>query len=81
MRKYRPRIYYTEADKALMWERWRLVQATPRSSPVEAFGRKKSGPTPHAMSLPLVRLCALKSDSWQRFYAQFRLSVGAECFW
>ena len=23
MRKYRPRIYYTEADKALMWDRWR----------------------------------------------------------
>jgi len=22
MRKYRPRIYYTEADKALMWDRW-----------------------------------------------------------
>ena len=22
MKKYRPRIYYTEADKALMWERW-----------------------------------------------------------
>ena len=21
--KYRRRIYYTEADKALMWERWR----------------------------------------------------------
>jgi hypothetical protein len=21
MRKYRPRIYYTEADKALMWDR------------------------------------------------------------
>ena len=21
--KYRTRIYYTEADKALMWERWR----------------------------------------------------------
>ena len=20
--KYRPRIYYTEADKALMWDRW-----------------------------------------------------------
>ena len=23
MRKYRPRIHYTEADKALMWDRWR----------------------------------------------------------
>ena len=23
MRRYRPRIYYTEADKALMWDRWR----------------------------------------------------------
>jgi len=22
MRKYRPRIYYTETDKALMWDRW-----------------------------------------------------------
>ena len=22
MRKYRPRIYYSEADKALMWDRW-----------------------------------------------------------
>ena len=22
MRKYRPRTYYTEADKALMWDRW-----------------------------------------------------------
>ena len=22
MRKYRPRIYYTETDKALMWNRW-----------------------------------------------------------
>ena len=22
MMKYRPRIYYTNADKALMWERW-----------------------------------------------------------
>jgi IS30 family transposase len=22
MRKYRPRIYYTEADKTLMWDRW-----------------------------------------------------------
>jgi len=22
MKKYRPRIYYTEADKALMWDRW-----------------------------------------------------------
>lgn len=22
MRKYRPRIHYTEADKALMWDRW-----------------------------------------------------------
>jgi len=22
MRKYRPRIYYTDAQKALMWERW-----------------------------------------------------------
>jgi hypothetical protein len=21
--KYRTRIYYTETDKALMWERWR----------------------------------------------------------
>ena len=21
--KYRPRIYYTEGQKALMWERWR----------------------------------------------------------
>ena len=20
--KYRPRIYYTETDKALMWDRW-----------------------------------------------------------
>jgi hypothetical protein len=23
MRKYRPRIHYTETDKALMWDRWR----------------------------------------------------------
>ena len=23
MRKYRPRIHYTEADKNMMWERWR----------------------------------------------------------
>ena len=22
MKKYRQRIYYTEADKALMWDRW-----------------------------------------------------------
>jgi hypothetical protein len=22
MKKYRQRIYYTEADKTLMWERW-----------------------------------------------------------
>ena len=22
MRKYRQRIYYTEADKSLMWDRW-----------------------------------------------------------
>jgi len=22
MKKYRPRIYYTEADKTLMWDRW-----------------------------------------------------------
>ena len=22
MKKYRSRIYYTEADKALMWDRW-----------------------------------------------------------
>jgi hypothetical protein len=22
MKKYRPRIYYTEADKSLMWDRW-----------------------------------------------------------
>ena len=23
MRKYRPRIHYTEADKNMMWDRWR----------------------------------------------------------
>ena len=23
MRKYRQRIHYTEADKDMMWERWR----------------------------------------------------------
>jgi hypothetical protein len=24
MRKYRQRIHYTETDKALMWDRWRI---------------------------------------------------------
>jgi hypothetical protein len=28
MRKYRPRIYYTEADKALMWDRYRVGKQT-----------------------------------------------------
>jgi hypothetical protein len=25
--KYRTRIYYTESDKALMWERWRQAES------------------------------------------------------
>jgi hypothetical protein len=25
MKKYRPRTYYTEADKAMMWDRWAKV--------------------------------------------------------
>ena len=24
MRKYRPRIHYTEADKNMMWDRWNI---------------------------------------------------------
>jgi hypothetical protein len=27
MRKYRPWIHYTEADKALMWDRWQQVES------------------------------------------------------
>ena len=44
--KYRTRIYYTEADKALMWERWRQgesLNAIARLSWRQTKNRVRSG--------------------------------------
>jgi hypothetical protein len=30
--KYRPRIYYTETDKALMWDRWQKGESLQTSA-------------------------------------------------
>jgi len=35
--KYRPRIYYTETDKALMWDRWQKGESL--HSIASHFGR------------------------------------------
>ncbi len=31
MKKYRARTYYTEADKAMMWDRWSKGEVSSRS--------------------------------------------------
>lgn len=38
--KYRPRIYYTESQKALMWERWRKGEALQQIA--QLFNRNQS---------------------------------------
>ena len=38
--KYRPRIYYTETDKALMWDRWQKGDSL--HSIARLFGRSHS---------------------------------------
>jgi hypothetical protein len=32
--KHRPRIYYTETDKALMWDRWQKGESIPSQARV-----------------------------------------------
>lgn len=38
--KYRPRIYYSEGQKALMWERWRKGESLQQTA--QLFGRNHS---------------------------------------
>ena len=38
--KYRPRIHYTETDKALMWDRWQKGESL--QSIAQLFGRNHS---------------------------------------
>ena len=50
MKKYRPRIYYTEADKTLMWYRWQkgesLNTIANRSRSIMSFCAKENRPRP-----------------------------------